>query len=338
MEQSQAPAAAAAAPTPSAPKTPTEAYEAAMAAQEAVKGNTTAENVAPAVEATTSPEPAATTEAPTEPKPDDKVASKFAALSRKEKLVSQREKALAAREKELAAKEAAAGNVDAAKYIDVAEFKRNPYKYMKDNGLTLEQVAEIALNDGKITSEKLLQESESKMEAKLKAMEEKLAAKEEQEQQQNVDRQLQEFKTNLGKFVTDTPEYEMIQSQGPEGVQLVYDVIEIHYEQQVAAYVEENGEQPDYDTKQTFILPNKQASDMVEQHLLNQEKARIEKLRKLSKTKSLFEAPAPATQSVKAPSQTLTNTQASTVPQSAATKLTEDEQKAQIAKMIKFID
>ena len=275
------------------------------------------------------------------PNPElDRQAAKFAALSRQDKALKARERELARKEKEYEAKLATSGTVDNTKYIDIEGFKKNPYKYMKDHGLTLEEVANIALNDGKITPEKLVEQSESKLQTEIRELREKMAAKEAREEEQRVESIVQSFKHNLGKFVADTPEYEMIRSQDAEGVQLVYDVMDAHYNEQLAAYTEENGEEPSAEERQSFILDNKRACDMVEAWLLDQEKARITKLKAMNKTKGMFEPTAkPVEQKSKVPqSPTLTNTLSAQVPSKDSKTLTDDESKREAAKLIKFLD
>ena len=255
-------------------------------------------------------------------------AAKFAALSRREKSLKIQERQLAAKMKEFETKlaQSSATAIDGAKYIDREDFKKNPYKYMQQDQIALESIAEQVLNDGKLTPEKIAEQLETKLQAKITAMEAKLAEKEAQEQQNQIDATINHFKGELAKFVTDTPDYEMIRAN--DAIELVYAVIEQHCEATI-----------DPDTGKGEVLTNKQASDMVEQHLLDQEKTRIEKYRQLTKTKALFEPskPQPEQKVVKAPStQTLTNTLAAQVPSKDSKTLTDEESKKEAAKLIKW--
>lgn len=319
------------------------ATAAVPAATEATKLTDAVMNADETAAATLPAEAAAETVAPKaeETAEAERVASKFAALSRKEKALRTQERQLAARAKELEEKfKATEGQqIDSTKYIDVADFKKNPYKYMKDNGLTLEQLAEIVINDGKVTPEKLIAESETKIQKELREMREALKARDEKEQEERTAKLLSDYKSTLNKFVDDTPEYEMIRAE--EQYELVFEVIDTHYNEQVAAYIEENGEQPTFEEKQAFIMDNKQACDLVEKHLLDKETARIKKLRNLNKTKSLFEAPAKPVEPTKVKetaSATLTNTLSTQVPSSSRKTLTDEESKREASKLIKFVD
>lgn len=256
-----------------------------------------------------------------------RVAAKFAALSRQEKALKAQEKALAQRAKELEERLAAieSSTKDESKYISREEFRKNPYKYMTEDKISLESVAELALNDGKKSPEQITAELEAKMEAKVRAMEEKLAQKEQAEQQAQIEAALNAYKQQLTEFANNTPDYEMIRAN--DAMELVYEVIEQHCEATI-----------DEETGKGIILSNKEACDMVEKYLLDQEKARIEKYRNLNKTKGMFEPQATKVEpSVKAPeSTTLTNTLATEVPTKGSRTLSDEESKREAAKLLKW--
>lgn len=270
----------------------------------------------------------------------DRQAAKFAAISRREKALKAQERALSARAKELEAQIAAAkeasGKVDDTKYIDVESFKRNPYQYIKQHGLTMEQVAEIVLNDGKETPEMLAKQVETKLEKQIRELQEKIAAKETQDQEDKYAQVLDGFKADMNAFVTNTADYEMIRAT--ESVELVYDVIETNFNNKIEEFEDEHGRAPSMEERRKFILDNKTACDMVEAWLFDQEKAKIDNLRKLNKTKGMFEPAAPkATEpTVKTATTTLTNTLAAQVPSKGGKTLTDEESKREAAKLIKW--
>lgn len=303
-----------------------EALEAVTVAAEGVVVAEGSESVVPKVEETPKPTPEM-----------DKQAAKFAAISRREKALKAQERALAQRAKELEDKIKAASDtkIDDTKYIDVEAFKSNPYEYMKKHGLTLEQVAEIALNDGKVTPESLVKQSESKMEKQIRELTERLEAKEAKEVEQRYEQVLNNFKTEMTKFVNETEDYEMIRAT--DSTQVVYDVIETNFNNKVEEFREEYGREATEEERREFILDNKTACDMVEAWLLDREKAKIEKLRNLKKTKALFEPSKPKDESkVKDATTTLTNTLSAQVPSKDGKKLTAEESLKEAAKLIKW--
>jgi len=267
----------------------------------------------------------------------DKQAAKFAAISRREKALKAQERALAQRAKELEDKIKAASEnkIDDTKYIDVESFKKNPYEYMKKHGLTLEQISEIVLNDGKVTPESLVKQTETKLEQQIRELTERLEAKEAKEVEQRYEQVLQNFKGEMTKFVNDTEDYEMIRAT--DSVETVYEVIETNFNNKVEEFREEYGREATEEERREFILDNKTACDMVEAWLLDQEKAKIEKLRNLKKTKGLFEPSKPKDEpKVKDATTTLTNTLAAQVPTKDGKKLTAEESLKEAAKLIKW--
>ncbi len=263
------------------------------------------------------------------PAPIDPAAAKFAALSRQEKLLRQQARDNAAEKAQLAKDRAALETDIRGKMIDPEAFKKNPYKVMKEHGLTLEQIAEIALNDGNPTAESLLTESEKRMQARIDAMDAKLKAKEDAEAEQQRDQAVQNFMTALTETVNGSTEYELIKAN--DAVDLVYEVINADFENKLAAHLEEHDEEPDAETRRGFIMSNKDACDKVELHLLDEAKKHV----KLPKIQGLFAPAATKVEPVKAQT-TLTNTDASTVPSRGDRMLTDDESRREAAKLIKW--
>lgn len=273
-----------------------------------------------------------------EPKPD-KMAAKFAALSKKDKEARAREKALEAREKAFADREAAAAKPKDEPATEKeplkVRMKRDPFTTMKEEfGLDLDVLTKIALNQGKLTPDMELRlkqdELDSKYETKLEALERRLAEKDEAEksaaQKSKEETAMREFKSEIkGLISSDKAAYELLGLED-DADQIVFDVINQHYQ---ATYDENN--------KAGKIMTIKEAADHVENHLLDVAK----KYTGLSKVKGLFEPPKtvenknPA-QGDKAASKTLSNDQ-SAAP-SAPTKRvqTREEELAEAMKLIKF--
>jgi len=254
---------------------------------------------------------------PEVPPQDDKFAAKFAALSRKEKQLRAKEVALENRLKEMEAKFASKQSEN-SKYIDPERLKREPLKVMEETGLTFKQLAEMVMNDGKATTEHILSEQEERIAAKIKALEDKLAEKEAKEAKERHEAQLSAFKSELENFVATTEDYELIRAE--EATELVYEVIEAHYNKTA----DEQG-------MNGIILSNKEAADAVENYLL-------ENAKKLTQVKKLQPAAAPAKPAEKKAATTLSNAHAVQATQTTAKNLSDDQSKAEAAKLIKWMD
>ncbi len=284
------------------------------------------EVVAPAAETV-----APATPAPAAPAVDEKTNSRFAALSRQEKALREQTKAIAAEKAQLAKDRAELESSVKGKMIDTEEFKRNPYKYMKDHGITLESLAEIALNDGKPTTESVVGETEKRMMTKMAELEKRLADKEAAEAEANQAKVLQEFMGNLTKQVNDNPaDYELIIAN--DAVDVVYEVIEAHFEKELAAYIDANDEEPDAETRNSFILSNKDACDKVEKYFLDEATKQV----KLKKIQGLLTPPATTAKPTVKAQTTLTNAAASAATTTGTKKLSDEESKLEAAKLIKW--
>lgn len=277
-----------------------------------------------------------------EPKKEDaKLAAKFAALSKKDKEARAREKALEAREKALAEKEKslAAPKQDAAPAKEDLNIRmrRDPFGTMREEwGLDLDVLTKIATNQGKLTPEmqlKLEQETTAKtLEEKIKALEKRLEdeakTKAEREQQAQQEAAIKEFKGSIGELIKgNAAEYELLGLE-EDPAQIVYEVIEAHYEKTKGF----DPEQPDVGR----ILDIKEAADLVESHLFEEAK----KYTSLSKIKGIFapkEQPKAASEQPKeGATKTLSNEQTGSAPAAQKRALTREEEFAEAAKLIKF--
>lgn len=262
----------------------------------------------PSVEAQAKPEEVA----PVIEKKDDVFSKKFAALSRKEKQIKSQEKALELRMKEIEAKEAKA----LASSSDISErLKKEPLKLLEESGLSLQQLAEMALNDGKPTAEMIISDKEKAIQARIDALEQKLQQKEREAEESRLEQAISGFKTQIKDVISKNDNYELIRAQGADD--LVYDVISAHHE--------ETGE----------ILDINKAADLVESHLLEEVKKHLN----LSKIKGLLQPTPPVQQKVAPPAlKTLTNSSAATATTVARRPLSNEESIAQAAQLIKWID
>ncbi len=280
---------------------------------------------------------------PEERKPEDsKLAQKFAALSKREKAIREREKAIAAKEK--SEQDAAKAKPPEEKQPEKAplklRMKQDPFNTLKEEfGLDLETLTQIAKNEGKLTSEMQLrlqqEELDSKYAAKLEALEKRLSEKEESEKtqkQQDAEQQaFKQFKGSIADHIKSGPaEYELLGLED-DAAQVVYDVIEAHYQ---ATKGQVDPEQPEVGR----ILSIKEAADHVESHLLDEAK----KYTSLSKIKGLF-APAATAEAKKpedqpaASTKTLSNSQNGDAPPSQNKRqLTREEELAEAMKLIRF--
>ena len=274
--------------------------------------------------------------AETEPKVEEKkeeqskqeklFASKFAALSRKEKALREKERQIEARMAEIEQRlQAAQPKQEQAELEEPLELriKKNPFETLKSMGLDYEALTKIALNDGQLPPELQVQlmreELEKKYVSRFEELEKKLTEKEKKEVEERNSQAISNFKSEIGEIISENTEnYELLSVEGQDGVNLVYDVIEEHYN--------EHGE----------ILDVKTAAELVENHLLEEAKKRVG----LSKIKKLLGASEPKAQTEPKqtkPSVTLSNEQAQTS-QTADRFMSDDESRQVAAKLIKWVE
>lgn len=251
---------------------------------------------APEVEAAPAPE-----EKP-EPK-DDRFASKFAALTRQEKQIKQLQKQIAEREKALAEREKAllAPREEPKKPEEPLELrlKRDTFGTLKELGLTPETLVQMMLNDGKPTQELQMQllkdevsrSSKSEFEQlKAELQELKKAREEEQQakQEQELNGRITGFKSQIGDFVAkDTDTYDLIASEGEQGIDLIYDLI-AQDAQEKAEKAKEDG----LEFTGEEIMSIEEAAQKVEAQLLEEAKKRIERSKKVKSLLGPKDSPA----------------------------------------------
>lgn len=248
---------------------------------------------------------------------EEKFAAKFAALSRKEKALKQREAQITQQMAQIEArlKEFEGKDAELSTYKSLPDrIKRNPFEVLKEQGVTEQQLLEMLANDGKPTQEMIMSEYEKKVMSKVEELEKKLADKEAKENEQKYEAALQQFQGQLTDFVNKTEDYELIRAN--DAVDVVFQVIEEHHK--------ETGN----------ILSNKEACDAVENYLLEEAKKLVDR----DKVKKLLQPEAKKAVPAQGKSQTLSNAQAAQASKPSGRKLSDDESKAEAAKLLRWND
>jgi len=263
---------------------------------------------------------------------DNKLSSKFAALTKKEKALKQRERDLERRLKELEARAQApteaAPKTEAQQESFERKFKKDPIKTMEELGYNYETITRMMLDDGKLPQDKQLQllrdelkeEIESKYSKEVEDIKKQLREKEEKEKEASVQSQVETAKKTIVDFIDGAgDEYELIKTN--EHYEAVWEVIQNHYNE-----TEE-------------VLDIREAADKIEGILLESAKKHLNlnKIKKLMETNS---APKSSDVSKKPATPTLTNS-LSQSGQSAGGRrpaATREEQVAEAAKLLKYLE
>ena len=238
---------------------------------------------------------------------DSEFDRKFAALSRKEKALRDREleldKKYGNKEKELPLER---------------RIRANPLKALEELGLDYDKLTELALNDGRLTPDmqmKLMREElENDYKDKFNSLEERLNAKEKMEEEAKYDAVKQGFVGEINSFINENKsDFEYVAHN--EATDVVYDVIEEHYN--------ETGR----------ILDIKEAVEAVESYL--EEEA--EKLLNLGKVKNRLTSMRDEYEQPQRQSQTtLSNAHSAQANERVARKLSDEESKSAMAKMLQW--
>ena len=238
---------------------------------------------------------------------DSEFDRKFAALSRKEKALRDREleldKKYGNKEKELPLER---------------RIRANPLKALEELGLDYDKLTELALNDGRLTPDmqmKLMREElENDYKDKFNSLEERLNAKEKMEEEAKYDAVKQGFVGEINSFINENKsDFEYVAHN--DATDVVYDVIEEHYN--------ETGR----------ILDIKEAVEAVESYL--EEEA--EKLLNLGKVKNRLTSMRDEYEQPQRQSQTtLSNAHSAQANERVARKLSDEESKSAMAKMLQW--
>lgn len=311
-----------------------------VATTETIAGDTTgiaqvdgSQDPTPAQEAAPEIAPEALAEAAAKTEEDRRFAAKFAALTKREKALKEKERTLNLRMKEIEDKMSAQSQVAPAAKEEPLELriKRDPFKTLEQLGVNYETLTRIALNDGKLTPELQMQlmkeEIEGKYRGELDEIKNQLKGREEQEKTDKEAKLISDFKGDIGTNIQEGAEkYELLQVEGQDGIDLVYEIIDAHYK--------ETGD----------ILEMHVALDAAEEGLLEEARKRIE----LSKIKKLLGASqkppetnagpasvAQAANATKKETMTLSNQKAQVQP-TKSRFLSDEESKKQAAKLIRW--
>ena len=256
-------------------------------------------------------------EAAQEPEKNDDFSRKFAALSRREKEIRAKEAEYEQRIAELEQRFVAQEPQKEPEIPFDVRLRQNPLKALESVGLSYDKLTELALNDGKLTPEmqmKLMREElETDYKSKFEDLENRLVEKEKGLEEQRYEDIKLGFQNEIESFVNSNgEEYELIKANDANDV--VYEVIEEHYN--------ETGK----------ILDIKEAAEAVESYL--EEEAT--KLLQLSKVRSKFN-PGDNEQEPQRQSQvTLSNAHSAQANERVARKLSDEESKSAMAKMLQW--
>ncbi|MBV6514140.1 MAG: hypothetical protein FMNOHCHN_03730 [Ignavibacteriaceae bacterium] len=275
------------------------------------------------IEAAPQEKPAPT--APESAKPEgaevpDRFGPKFAALSRKERLIREREKQLEARQKEIEEK-AKQAEEKFKKFEELPKrAKQNVFEVLNDLGLSSEELLDMLANEGKPTekmqrNEELesLKEYVKNLEAKINGSEQERLEQQKKAEQERYDKTLASFKQSIKEHVDSTPALELTRANNAE--ELVYEVIDQHFK--------ETNE----------IMEIADAALKVEQYF----EAELERLLALEKVKQKAGVK-PVSKEPPKDSATLSNDLTTEVPSSGQKFLSDEESKREAAKLIKWHD
>jgi hypothetical protein len=289
--------------------------------------------VAPETTVNTTPE-TVVEQKPKTPEHIDKFASKFAALTRKERESTEKWKARDAeytqklteieeRQKKLADLE----NLDK----EISSDKRKALEFLNKKGVTLEDLQNLLIDELNPNEEVKFKRMQSDTEAKLmKQIEElknsltekdtRVKTEAEEEAKKQHEKVVQRVMTDLTEFVNKDESYELIRSYN--SVDTVYELMNQHYMEQVNKGI------PDQMIK---ILSYKEACDAVEAHL-DEEVKKVYEAKRAKQAPKKEEAKEPKT------TQTLSNTMSTEVPKSGERNLSNEESIKEAAKLLRYHD
>lgn len=263
------------------------------------------------------------TSPPAQTEEDRRFAAKFAALSRREKAAAQRERQLEKRIKEFEAKMAKPEPPKVEEESLKLRALKKPFETIKELGLDYETLTRIALNEGQLTPELQMQilkeELDSKYRSEIEQIKKQLTDKEQKENQDREAQTIGGFKREIASTIASkASDLELLNVEGEDGVELVFDTINRHYE--------ETGE----------VMEIDEAAQAVEEQLFTEAKKRIE-LQKIKKLMGASQVTPPPAKEVKKPSVTLSNQQSQVQPSGKA-NMSDEESKREAAKLIKWIN
>lgn len=266
---------------------------------------------------------------PEEPKSpiDEKIASKFAALSRKEKQIRQREMQVSQQmqqfQQQMEAMKAENAKIKSEYEQYRQGIKLSPLQKLQEEGLSFDDLTNMQLNEQNPTPEMLIKRSKQEAMSEIEKLRKELA---DEREKQLADRKRQEeeaetktveaYKEQLNNFVVANPDkYELITLN--EASDLVFQVAEEYY------------------NSEGRLLSAEEAADYTEKYL-------EDKAKKLLNAKKFQKQPVQAPKKAnsdgvkKEVSQTLSNDLSTEVPVGSSRKLSRDEEIEQAAKQIRW--
>ncbi len=264
----------------------------------------------------------------------DKFASKFAALTRKEKEFNEKFKSKET-EYNLKLSEIEENRKKYAPYEqldkEISTNKSKAIDFLLSKGLTVDEIGQMLMDhanpDPETKLKRTVSETEAALRAEIKALREEFDNKEvkkkqseEEEAKKQHEKVVQGVIADLTDFVNKSDEYELIRAY--DNVSMVYEVMNQHYMEQVEKGI------PDQLIK---ILSYKEACDAVESHLDEQ----VSKTYEAKRAKQ-----SPKKEDVKEPktTQTLSNTLSAEVPVSGERQLSKEEKMREAAKMLRWVE
>jgi len=251
---------------------------------------------------------------------DDKLSSKFAALSRKEKAIKQQEmqfkQTQSEMQKQLADLKAENERLLSEHSGYKTKIKERPLQTLKEEGLTFEQLTEMQLNDENPTTEMLMKKMREELSAQskseLEALKKELADEKAKAESELQERTVSGYKKQIMEHVTSNADkYELINLN--DAAETVFSVVEQFYE------------------NEGRILSVEEAADYVEKHF-EDEANKILNAKKFA-AKRVAIPPKP---SEKPASLTLSNELSAEVPKGNSRMLSRDEQIEEAAKLIRW--
>jgi hypothetical protein len=262
---------------------------------------------------------------PVAPKQEDKFASKFAALTKKEREIQTArkmyEEQLSQFKQQQEQLEQMKQQIEQEKQSWKQRLKANPLKALEEEGFSYEDLNRIALNDSNPTVEmqmKMLKEEiDSKYQRELDSLKRQLQEKEESEAKTNLERQQIAYKHSLTDTIEKNAEkYELSSIYKDDAVSLAYDVTEQYYN--------EYGK----------VLKVDEALDLVEKYF-EDEASKVLSAKKLA-AKSTPKAPGTPSQNGENKSVTISNNMAAEVPRDGNRYLDRESSIKEAAKYIRF--
>ncbi len=161
------------------------------------------------------------------PKAEKPLSTQYAQLARQEKALRAKALELKQREAALAAKEAPKAPAEqpkTTKQIDLEDFRKSPWKYMQEAGVTYDEITQQALNAPSAEQSQLL-DTISRLEAKLSKLEETQTNSQKSYEQQQKDQYtaaINQIRNDATDLVNSSDDYETIKHTGS-----IEDVVEL---------------------------------------------------------------------------------------------------------------